>query len=113
MADRLMANSTAHPCGCRLWTGTMTADGYGRLGIWDKVKKKRTTVFAHRVAYVVFVGPIPDKHDIDHIPHLCPHRNCIEPTHLRPKPYREHRLTTGWSRRYGIPSGKENGQKFR
>jgi hypothetical protein len=33
----------------------------------------------------MFVGPIPDGHEIDHVAARgCRHRDCIEPTHLEP-----------------------------
>lgn len=48
--------------------------------------------FAHRLAYTLFVGPIPDGHHIDHQCHnrdascpggaVCKHRKCVNPAHL-------------------------------
>jgi hypothetical protein len=50
---------------------------------------------AHRVAYELFVGPIPSGKSIDHECHngnpdceagdRCPHRACVNPDHLKPK----------------------------
>ncbi len=37
--------------------------------------------YAHRYAYEQLVGPIPPKHDIDH---LCRNRACCNPAHLEP-----------------------------
>ena len=56
---------------CWLWTGTISRNGYGRT--------LRTT--AHRVAYELFVGPIPPGLDVDH---LCRVRACVNPAHLEP-----------------------------
>ena len=46
---------------------------------------------AHRAAYLIFIGPIPDGLEIDHECHVpefcdlgdeCPHRSCTNPAHL-------------------------------
>jgi len=39
------------------------------------------TGFVHREIYELFVGPIPDGLDIDH---LCGNKGCINPEHLEP-----------------------------
>lgn len=111
MAERLAANSVTDPeTGCRLWTAAVTADGYPRMTVWCKTKKRSITVFAHRMAFATFVGPIPVQHDIDHRQELCRHRSCIEPTHLRPQHYYTHRIGTAFSRRANIPKSRENAQ---
>jgi hypothetical protein len=51
--------------------------GYGQFALDDK------TPPAHRVAYELRVGPIPDGMVIDHIP-TCRVRACVAPEHLRP-----------------------------
>jgi len=38
-------------------------------------------VYAHRWAYMAFVGPIPPGMEIDH---TCGHRLCVRPEHLEP-----------------------------
>jgi hypothetical protein len=62
--------------GCWLWTGATNSDGYGKITI-----QPRTGIPAHRVAYELFVGPIPAGLQIDH---LCRVRNCVNPAHLEP-----------------------------
>lgn len=59
--------------GCWNWTGA-TSDGYGRIGIGKK------SALAHRVAFELVVGPVPDGKVLDH---LCFNRACIRPDHLR------------------------------
>lgn len=58
---------------CWLWTGATTPNGYGRLTV-DGIGW-----LAHRLAYEVWVGPIPDGMHLDH---LCRVRLCIRPEHL-------------------------------
>lgn len=60
---------------CRLWTCRCDKDGYGQM------KHRGTTKRAMRVAYEVFVGPIPDELVLDH---LCRRRRCTTEDHLEP-----------------------------
>lgn len=59
--------------GCWLWTGSRTSDGYGGIRVCGK------SVGAHRVAYELFVAPIPDGL---HVLHRCDTPNCVRPEHL-------------------------------
>jgi len=61
---------------CWLWTGHRDADGYGRYG----------RLLAHRVAYALLVGPVPDGLQLDH---LCRNRRCLKPEHLEAVTRRE------------------------
>lgn len=72
-------DTSAGPDGCWLWTGWKT-HGYGGFdlrvarGQWRKVK-------AHRFAYELLKGPIPNGLEPDH---LCRVRACVNPAHLEP-----------------------------
>lgn len=59
---------------CWLWTGPVQTTGYGSV-IDNKVRK-----YAHRVAYELANGPIPEGMRIDHICHT---PLCVRPAHLR------------------------------
>lgn len=62
--------------GCWQWTGAILDTGYGVLTEGGKNGK----VFrAHRVAYELFIGPIPEGLVLDH---LCHNRWCVNPEHL-------------------------------
>lgn len=69
--------------GCWLWLNFLTDDGYGV--IFSDRKTKR----AHRVAYELFRGEIPDGLVIDH---LCRNRCCVNPWHLEIVTRRENTL---------------------
>lgn len=76
-SDRLMKYVQKDASGCWLFTGRIGTGGYGyfgqhRDGSW---KPRR----AHRVAYELFVGPISEGLQIDH---LCRVRHCVNPAHL-------------------------------
>lgn len=60
---------------CWLWTAALFPNGYGTF--WDGTKHVR----AHRYAYELLVGPIPEGLDLDH---LCRVRHCVNPEHLEP-----------------------------
>lgn len=63
-----------------LWTGYVSpSDGYGRF----KPRHGEPAQLAHRVAYVRWVGPIPDAEPIiDHVGHPFRYRRCVRPDHL-------------------------------
>lgn len=63
---------------CWLWTGKITRDGYGCFTVHEGGKTKFHG--AHRIAYILENGSIPDGMDIDH---TCFVRACVRPDHLR------------------------------
>lgn len=84
LRDRLLAKVVFTPTGCWEFTGARDRQGYGRLMGLDQV-----TRFAHRLSYELFVGPIPDGLQIDH---LCNNPPCVSPAHLRPATARQNTL---------------------
>lgn len=75
---------------CWLWTRCRDGHGYGQFVLRDQKK-----VLAHRFAYELVVGPIPEGLDIDH---LCRVRLCCNPAHLEPVT-RSENLYRGWAAR--------------
>jgi hypothetical protein len=73
--ERFMAKVDKQENGCWLWTAATDRDGYGHFSF------ERRTAQAHRVAYELLVGPIPEGLTLDH---LCRERRCVSPEHLEP-----------------------------
>lgn len=78
---------------CWLWTRATFRDGYGEFQY-----ATRDTRGAHRVAYELSIGPIPEGLTVDHVCHNgnpscdggreCIHRRCVNPDHLEAVPFR-------------------------
>lgn len=68
---------------CWPWTSWMNSKGYGKFKLcgWHSS--------AHRIAYAVTHGEIPEGYDIDHI---CNNRACCNPSHLQAISHRENVL---------------------
>lgn len=59
--------------GCHLWMAKTTR-GYGIFRL------NRRLEYAHRVAFEIHHGPIPEGFEVDHICHVT---DCVNPEHLR------------------------------
>lgn len=68
---------------CWLWTAAHHGDGYGLHRHLGRTSR------AHRVAYELTIGPIPEGLMLDH---LCRVRDCVNPAHLEPVTNRENIL---------------------
>lgn len=63
---------------CWRWTGT-------HVGSYGQFTTQGSKVGAHRFAYEILVGPIPDGMQLDHVwARGCKHRDCVNPAHLEP-----------------------------
>lgn len=81
---------------CWIWTAGLNAYGYGAFNTPGFQWK------AHRFAYELLVGRIPEGKQLDHTCHngdpdcpgsrRCLHRRCVNPFHLEPVTHRENLL---------------------
>jgi hypothetical protein len=69
--------------GCWIWDQDIHSRGYGCIG----------GHLAHRFVYEQIVGPIPAGRQLHH---TCETRLCVNPRHLVPLTYHEHRAVHGF-----------------
>lgn len=67
---RLLERIVVSDSGCWEWTRSKATNGYGRI---------TNSLSAHRAAYELFVGPIPDGMQVCH---RCDNPPCCNPAHL-------------------------------
>lgn len=77
LADRFWAKVEKTES-CWNWTAATVKGGYGTIRIGGTGSPMES---AHRVAYELLVGPIPEGLHLDH---LCRNRICVNPAHLEP-----------------------------
>lgn len=76
LPERFRSKFTIDPVShCWVWEAGVDPDGYGYYS--EEGRRKA----AHRYCYLSLVGPIPDRHGLDH---LCRFRRCVNPSHLEP-----------------------------
>lgn len=60
---------------CWEWTASCAGRGYGQM----KLPKQRRQEYAHRLAYMIYIGAIPEKREVCH---SCDNPKCCNPAHL-------------------------------
>jgi len=82
LAERFAAKFTPEPnTGCWLWTAALNNCGYAVLSLGIRTGNTRVVAYAHRVAWELEHGPVPDGLTLDH---RCCVRHCVNPAHLEP-----------------------------
>lgn len=79
--DRFWAKVRLDPSGCWIWTASQQSKGYGQFGSRSGGCRRGKSTQAHRIAYELRVGPIPEGMTLDH---LCRNTLCVNPDHLEP-----------------------------
>ena len=65
--------------GCHLWTAAVDQRGYGRFGFRPYKEKNYLAVSASRVAWELYVGPVPKSMEVCR---RCDNPSCVNPHHL-------------------------------
>lgn len=68
------------PAECWIWVGYCDPSGYGRVS--STFVKEGYPRYAHGLAWVMFIGPIPAGKQLDH--RKCRRKSCVNPFHLEP-----------------------------
>ena len=92
--ERLLSKIEIAASGCWVWTAARFPTGYGKF----QVGRSGGDRLAHRWAYRLFVSPIPEATEIDH---LCRNRACVNPQHLEPVTHSENSRRAGVGRLTG------------
>jgi hypothetical protein len=102
--ERVLARAVRLDNGC-LVVPAVPGLGYGQVRTGSVTDGTRRMARAHIVVYEALVGPVPDGLDLDHLCHnadrdcpggdQCPHRACVEVTHLAPRTRSENLRASG------------------
>jgi hypothetical protein len=99
--DRCMPEPNS---GCWLWYGAVQGGDYG------VAEHEGRTRIAHRLAYELACGPIPDGLVIDH---KCRVHSCVNPSHLEPVKQRVNVMRgVGITKQNAVKTHCKNGHEF-
>ena len=87
---------------CWVWTAGTNRAGYGKFGV-GREAGKQLIVQAHRFAYELLAGSIPEGLELDH---LCRNRPCVNPDHMEPVTHAEN-MARGYAAKTHCVRGHE------
>lgn len=90
---------------CWIWTAGTTRNGYGTMRISTHGRRRQEG--AHRIAWLVFRGPIPDGLIVCH---KCDNPPCCNPDHLFLGTYQDNTLDCVAKGRKNPPRGERSGK---
>lgn len=88
-------DTTGGALSCWPYLGARTGWGYGNFAMGGRYYG------AHKAAHLLFIGPVPEGMEVDHLCHkrnecaggiTCPHRPCANPAHLGLASHRDNDL---------------------
>jgi hypothetical protein len=79
---RLERRVEVRESGCWEWTGHVQTNGYGQMQV------EEAKIAVHRLAWMLFRGPIPIDTDVHH---RCENRRCVNPDHLELVDHYDHK----------------------
>lgn len=74
---RSLGPKPTNPSECWTWYGYRNSSGYAE--IWGGVERDKKKIYAHRLSYELFKGPIPEGHVVSQ---TCENFMCVNPVHL-------------------------------
>ena len=98
LEERLLDKIIKHENGCWIWQGHIE-NGYGRIVLAGH------RFVVHRAAYELWVEPIPDGLQVQH---LCNNRHCCNPAHLVAGTAQENAALRAQYREGGLSTGDDH-----
>lgn len=94
--------------GCWLWDGGYNSKGYGRLYVGSVVDSTARQALAHKLAFEMYRGEVPEGLELDH---LCRVTACVNPLHLEPVTHAENIRRSRLGKVETNPAAKVNKEK--
>jgi hypothetical protein len=79
MLERTEIVDMGYETPCWIWTGATAGADYGKIGVGSRAFGTKGVEYLHRISHVVYRGPIPPGHEVDH---RCRVHRCWCPDHI-------------------------------